>query len=59
MTLSAPNSLLVHYSVNDSPVAKILDALSTAGLTVIDLRTEETDLEDIFLQLTRAPADAD
>ena len=59
VTLSAPNSLLVHYSVNDSPVAKILDALSTAGLTVIDLRTEETDLEDIFLQLTRAPADAD
>ncbi len=56
-TLSSPNSLLVHYSVNDSPVAKILAAVSEAGLTVVDLRTEETDLEDIFLQLTRAPAD--
>ncbi len=59
VALSAPNSLLIHYSVNDSPVAKILDALSAAGLTVIDLRTEETDLEDIFLQLTRAPADGE
>lgn len=55
--LTAPNSLLVHYSVNDSPVAKILAAVGAAGLTVVDLRTEETDLEDIFLQLTRAPAD--
>ena len=55
--LTAPNSLLVHYSVKDSPVARILTAIAAAGLTVIDLRTEEADLEDIFLQLTRAPAD--
>ena len=55
--LSAPNSLSVHYCVKESPVAQILTAIAEAGLTVIDLRTEEADLEDIFLQLTRAPAE--
>jgi len=34
-------------------VAEVLDALSRTQLTVVDLRTKEADLEDIFLQLTR------
>jgi len=33
--------------------------MNAAGIQVADLTTEETDLEDIFLQLTRAaPAPA-
>ena len=39
---------------SQSPVPAILNAVSTAGLSVCDMTTEETDLEDIFLQLTRA-----
>ena len=34
-------------------VGEILDAVRSAGLAIADLSTEETDLEDIFLQLTR------
>ena len=56
--LTAPNRLLFRYRASESPVAGILDALSRAGLTVVDLRTEEADLEDIFLQLTRGAHDA-
>ena len=32
----------------------ILGAVADAGLTVTDLSTEEPDLEDVFLELTRA-----
>ena len=32
--------------------------MSRSGLAVVDLTTEETDLEDIFLQLTRGGGDA-
>ncbi len=45
--------LLFRYHASDSPVPQILDAVCGAGLSVIDMSTEETDLEDIFLQLTR------
>ena len=30
----------------------ILDSVRAAGITVADLRTDEVELEDIFLQLT-------
>ena len=50
--LAASNRLVFRYKASESPVAYILEALSRAGLTVADLRTEEADLEDIFLQLT-------
>ena len=33
-----------------------LDATRAAGLGIVDMTTEESDLEDIFLQLTRTPA---
>jgi hypothetical protein len=30
--------------------------LQNAGLGIVDVSTEESDLEDIFLELTRRPA---
>ncbi len=45
--------LLFRYHASDSPVQGILDAVSGAGLQVCDMTSEEADLEDIFLQLTR------
>ena len=32
---------------------EILRSVAAAGLEVVDMTTEETDLEDLFLQLTR------
>jgi len=53
-TLKTPNSLGVQISADKTPISKVLDAVSQAKLTVTDISTVETDLEDIFLQLTKA-----
>jgi ABC-2 type transport system ATP-binding protein len=36
-------------------MGRVLDALKKTGLEIQDLSTRETDLEDIFIQLTREP----
>ena len=51
--LLAPDCLRFHYRTSVSPVSEVLDRIAESGLTVLDLSTEEADLEDIFLQLTR------
>ena len=51
--LASPHCLRFHYRTSASPVSEILARAGEAGLTVTDVTTEETDLEDIFLQLTR------
>jgi ABC-2 type transport system ATP-binding protein len=50
--LRGPQRLLFRYRVSEGPVQEILAAVSAAGLTISDMSTRETDLEDIFLQLT-------
>ncbi len=54
-----PRRLLIRYHRSHCPLDQILGAVSQAGLTVVDLTTEETDLEDIFLQLTRSGGQPD
>ncbi|WP_376739160.1 ATP-binding cassette domain-containing protein [Azospirillum sp. B4] len=48
--------LTVQYPPSRVKVGEVLNAIAAAGLTIVDLSTKESDLEDIFLQLTRAPA---
>ncbi|WP_207458412.1 ABC transporter ATP-binding protein [Azospirillum sp. SYSU D00513] len=50
--LSGPRRLCVRYKPSRQRVDAILAALSAAGVGIADLSTEESDLEDIFLQLT-------
>ncbi len=50
--LTAPDCITVHYPPSRARIADILDAVRGTGLEIRDLSTEETDLEDIFLQLT-------
>lgn len=50
--LAEPKRLIVRYQPSRQRVDAILAALSAAGLGIVDLSTEESDLEDIFLQLT-------
>ena len=57
--LAGPRRLLFHYRASQSPVARILGLVNEAGLQVVDMTTEEADLEDIFLQLTRGDQDDD
>jgi len=53
VSLPAPRRLVFQYRPSERPVPDILRAVAAAGLSVVDMTTEETDLEDIFLQLTR------
>ncbi len=55
--LAAPRRLVFQYRASESQVSQILAAVAAAGLTIVDMTTEETDLEDIFLQLTRGAHD--
>src|SRR3546814_1337213 len=50
---TGPRRVQFRYHTSESPVPQILDAVCGAGLSVVDMSTEETDLEDIFLQLPR------
>ena len=52
----APRKLRLRYRPSETRVGEILDALRAAGIAILDLTTVETDLEDIFLQLTRRGA---
>jgi ABC-2 type transport system ATP-binding protein len=52
--IAGPRHLVFHYRPSESPVPEVLRAVAQAGLSVVDMTTEETDLEDLFLQLTRA-----
>ncbi|OAN52359.1 multidrug ABC transporter ATP-binding protein [Paramagnetospirillum marisnigri] len=50
--------VVIRYRPSATPMARILAAFSEAGLVIADLSTEETDLEDIFLQLTSSRIDS-
>ena len=54
-TLAKPDELHIAYRPSSLAMGEILEAVRTAAVPVADMRTEEVDLEDIFLQLTRAP----
>ena len=59
VTQPAPNHLMVTYQPSRTDVGAILQAVNRTGAQVVDLSTEEGDLEDLFLLLTRAPDGAD
>jgi ABC-2 type transport system ATP-binding protein len=54
--LPEPRRLVVRYQPSLAHINEVLAAVQEAGLTILDLTTKETDLEDIFLQLVHAPA---
>jgi ABC-2 type transport system ATP-binding protein len=49
----AAHQLKLRYRPSETKVSDILDQVRANQLEVVDLTTVETDLEDIFLQLTR------
>jgi ABC-2 type transport system ATP-binding protein len=52
--LANANTLVIRYQPSKTDFPAILAALHSSGVAIADLSTEESDLEDIFLQLTRA-----
>ncbi len=47
------SQLLIRYRPSHTQIGAILAAIQSAGLTILDLTTEESDLEDVFIELTR------
>jgi len=54
LTLIAPDKLVYRYGPSRTRLDPVLAAIREAGLTIRDLATEETDLEEVFLRLTRS-----
>ena len=46
--------LEITYDKRRVNAGEVLGALAGAGLGIVDVSTREPDLEDVFLQLTRA-----
>jgi len=44
--------LAVQYNPADTPVMMLIARIKDAGIMIADISTEESDLEDVFLQLT-------
>ncbi len=45
-------TLALSYHTNQTTIPAILESVRAAGVTISDLRTEEPDLEDVFMALT-------
>lgn len=47
-------TLSIRYAPSEQPVGEFIDAIQRAGYFIEDIMTDQSDLEDVFLQLTRA-----
>ena len=56
--LRANGDLVVTFKTGQTGVEQVLSAVRAAGVTIKDLRTEDPDLEDVFVSLTSGPAKA-
>jgi ABC-2 type transport system ATP-binding protein len=55
--LLGPRSIVVRYRPSVTRMRDILNAVRGSGITIADLTTQEADLEDLFLELTRETPD--
>lgn len=51
--LNEEGDIVIHFSPSSITVGEILKKVSETDIEIADLKTEESDLEDIFLQLTK------
>ena len=57
-SLTRPGQLVFCYPPSRTRTGEVLAAIEAAGLTIADLTTRESDLEDVFVRLTSATEDA-
>jgi ABC-2 type transport system ATP-binding protein len=50
----ADGGIALSYHANQTSAEHVLEAVRAAGIRIRDVKTEEADLEDVFLQLTRS-----
>ncbi len=47
-------ALVVRYNSTDTHVGHVIEAIQQAGYGIVDITTEQSDLEDVFLQMVSA-----
>lgn len=52
--LNQDGQIAINYRSGTDSISGMLNQVKSAGLSILDLRTEEPDLEDVFLSLTYA-----
>lgn len=52
-TQQGRRTITCRYSPGDNVVGKMITGINKSGYEIIDISTDESDLEDLFLQLTR------
>ena len=50
--MKADGCLVVTYSPEDIAAGEIIERIQGAGIEIVDITTQQSDLEDVFLQLT-------
>lgn len=50
----ADGAIALSYHANQTSAEQVLESVRAAGIRIRDVKTEEADLEDIFLELTRS-----
>ena len=56
VALKGDRTVVITYSKDRVNAGEVLAALQSAGLGIVDVSTQEADLEDVFLNLTRSAA---
>jgi ABC-2 type transport system ATP-binding protein len=51
--LKTPRELVLSYAPKDTNMGQVIEAIQAAGLGIIDIRSQDRKLEDVFLELTR------
>jgi len=51
----ADGALAISYHTGETRAEEVLEAVRGAGIRIRDVRTEQADLQDVFLELTRTP----
>ena len=54
MTSKKDNEITVSYEKNKITTEEIINLIQNQGLKIIDIHTEDADLEDVFVKLTKA-----
>jgi len=54
VSLNDEGQIAINYRSGTDSISGMLNQVKAAGLSILDLRTEEPDLEDVFLSLTYA-----
>lgn len=50
--IKGDRDLIISYSTRDQSVGEIIESVQKSGFSLVDVTTKQSDLEDVFLQLT-------